>query len=163
LNGPPLDGDRSFNRKTTICQRTRGVKQRTAKAVPAGCLLRDIIVTTTEENMNREELGKLSYEVSPQALKEIVESGRVLEFANTVAASAASEIHAQIVDQISRAAIGGATGGGISVSAVNVFEGGDFGTVPKGPKGPRPKVGVIFDSNALSHVVDIAQIGKMQR
>lgn len=114
--------------------------------------------------MRSEELGRLSYEVSPQALKEIVESGRVLEFANTVAASAASEIHAQIVDQISRAAIGGgSSGGGISVGAVNVFEGGDFGTVPKGPKGPRPKVGVLFDSTALSHVVDIAQMGKMHR
>lgn len=111
--------------------------------------------------MSREELGRLSYEISSHALKEIVESGRVLEFANTVAASAASEIHAQIVDQISRAAIGGATAGsGISVSAVNVFEGGDFGTVPKGPRGPRPKIGVLFGGNALSHVVDMAQMGK---
>jgi hypothetical protein len=114
--------------------------------------------------MIREELGRLSYEVSPEALKQIVESGRVLEFANTVAASAASEIHAQIVDQISRAAIGGgAAGAGVSVGSVNVFEGGDFGTVPKGPKGPRPKVAVLFDSNALSHVVDLAAMGKQQR
>ncbi len=112
--------------------------------------------------MNRDELGRLSYEISPEALKTIVESGRVLEFANTVAASAASEIHAQIVDQISRAAIGGSAGAGISVGSVNVFEGGDFGTVPKGPKGPRPKVAVLFDSNALSHVVDLAAMGKHQ-
>ena len=117
-----------------------------------------------EEIMNREELGRLSYEVSPQALKQIVESGRVLEFANTVAASAAAEIHAQIVDQISRAAIGGgSTSAGISVGAANVFEGGDFGTVPKGPRGPRPKIGVLFDSSALSHVVDIAAMGKNHR
>lgn len=105
------------------------------------------------------ELGKLSYEISPEALKSIVESGRLLEFANTVAASAASEIHAQIVDQVSRAAIGGASlGNGISIGASNVFEGGDFGTVPRGPKGPRPKLGVIFGGNALSHVVDVAAI-----
>jgi hypothetical protein len=121
-------------------------------------------ITTTEENMTRDELGRLTYEISPEALKKIVESGRVLEFANTVAASAASEIHAQIVDQISRAAIGGGTAGaGISVGATNVFEGGDFGTVPKGPKGPRPKIGVLFDSSALSHVVDITAVGKTQR
>ena len=110
--------------------------------------------------MSQEELGRLTYEISPAALRQIVDSGRVLEFANRVAASAASEIHAQIVDQISRAAISGGAANGISVGAVNVFEGGDFGTVPKGPKGPRPKVGVLFDATALSHVVDIAAIGQ---
>jgi len=108
------------------------------------------------------ELGRLSYEVSPDALKTIVESGRLLEFANTVAASAAAEIHAQIVDQVSRAAIGGSSAG-VSVSAANVFEGGDFGTVPKGPRGPRPKVGVLFGGNALSHVVDLARVEELAR
>jgi hypothetical protein len=106
-----------------------------------------------------DELGHLVYEVSPAALKTIVESGRLLEFANTVAASAAAEIHAQIVDQVSRAALaGGGHSLGVSVSAANVFEGGDFGTVPKGPKGPRPKIGVLFGGNALSHVADVAQV-----
>ena len=81
--------------------------------------------------MGHSELGRLTYAVSPEGLKQIVESGRLLEFANTVAASAAAEIHAQIVDQVSRAAVGGGLKGGISVDAVNVFEGGDFGTVPK--------------------------------
>ena len=114
-------------------------------------------------SMYREELGRLTYEISPEALKEIVESGRVLEFANTVAASAAAEIHAQIVDQLSRAAIGNGASAGISVGAVNVFEGGDFGTVPKGPKGPRPKIGVVFTGNALSHVIDLAAIGQKHR
>lgn len=107
------------------------------------------------------ELGRLTYEVPADALKAIVESGRLMEFANTVAASAAAEIHAQIVDQVSRASLGGSAGG-VSVGSANVFEGGDFGTVPKGPKGPRPKVSVFFGGNALSHVVDIAarkQIG----
>jgi hypothetical protein len=100
----------------------------------------------------------LTYEVSPDALKTIVESGRLLEFANTVAASAASEIHAQIVDQVSRAAVSGGAVAGVSVGAANVFEGGDFGTVPKGPKGPRPKLGILLGGNALSHVVDLAAI-----
>jgi len=105
------------------------------------------------------ELGRLTYEVSPEALKTIVESGRLLEFANTVAASAAAEIHAQIVDQVSRAAIDGSSRNlGVSVAAANVFEGGDFGTVPHGPKGPRPKVGLLFGGNALSHVVDVAKV-----
>jgi len=112
---------------------------------------------------NSKELGRLSYEISPSALKAIVESGRLSEFANTVAASAASEIHAQIVDQVSRAAIGGKASGGVSVGAANVFEGGDFGTVPKGPKGPRPKISVLFGGNALSHVVDIAAVGGLRR
>lgn len=105
------------------------------------------------------ELGKLSYEISPEALKSVVESGRLLEFANTVAASAASEIHAQIVDQVSRAAIGGASlGSGISVGATNVFEGGDFGTVPRGPKGPpRPKLCMVFGGEPPI-VVDIVVI-----
>ena len=121
------------------------------------------MTSTTPEGFAK-ELGKLSYEISPEALKSIVESGRLLEFANTVAASAASEIHAQIVDKVSRAAIGGASlGKGISVGAVNVFEGGDFGTVPKGPKGPRPKLGVIFGGNALSHVIDVASIRQIPR
>lgn len=105
------------------------------------------------------ELGRLSYEVSPAALKAVVESGRLLEFANTVAASAAAEIHAQIVDQVSQAALDlGARSAGVSVGAANVFEGGDFGTVPKGPRGPRPKIGLLFGGSALSHVVDVAQV-----
>lgn len=115
--------------------------------------------------MDAKELGRLSYEVSPEALKEIVKSGKVLEFANTVAASAAAEIHAQLVDQIAQAAINaGSGGGGVSVGAVNVFEGGDFGTVPIGPggPGPRPKLSVLFGGGALSHVVDIAEVGNIR-
>ena len=107
--------------------------------------------------MKSDELGKLSYEVSKEGLQKIVESGRLLEFANTVAASAAAEIHAQIVDKVARAAVAGKAVGGVSVGSVNVFEGGDFGTVPIGPKGPRPKFNVSF-GGALSHIVDIAEI-----
>jgi len=112
----------------------------------------------------RKELGQLTYEVSPEALKTIVESGRLFEFANTVAASAAAEIHAQIIDQISMAAIGDASvSNGLSVKAVNVFEGDDFGTVPRKPKGPRPKTTVLFGGTALSHVVDIAAVSHISR
>lgn len=108
--------------------------------------------------MKNAELGRLTYEVSPEGLKRIVETGRLMEFANTVAASAAAEIHAQIVDQISRAALGKGLSGGLSVGSANVFEGGDFGTVPIGPKGPRPKVSILFGGNALSHVADVVAV-----
>ncbi|WP_432817355.1 hypothetical protein [Sulfitobacter sp. JB4-11] len=107
--------------------------------------------------MKNEELGKLSYEVSEEGMKKIVEAGRLLEFANTVATSAAAEIHAQIVDQVARAAVGGKAVGGVSVGSVNIFEGGDFGTVPIGPRGPRPRFTASI-GGALSHVVDIAEI-----
>jgi hypothetical protein len=103
---------------------------------------------------DQEPLGKLSYEVSKEALHSIISSGRVMEFANTVAASAAREIHAQIVDQIAKAAIDGGLSS-VSVSAINVFEGGDFATVPKGP---RPKIGLVLGGNALSHVVDLQAV-----
>ena len=107
--------------------------------------------------MKGDELGKLSYEVSKDGLQKIVENGRLLEFANTVAASAAAEIHAQIVDQVARAAVSGKAVGGVSVGAVNIFEGGDFGTVPIGPRGPRPVFNASF-GGALSHIVDIAEV-----
>lgn len=113
--------------------------------------------------MEKGELGKLTYEISPDGLRQIVGSGRLLEFANTVAASAAAEIHAQIMDQVSRAAIDGGGLSGVTVGAFNVFEGGDFGTVPVGPKGPRPKLGVVFGGTQLSQVVDLAGIAAFQR
>lgn len=107
--------------------------------------------------MKNTELGKLTYDVPREALQMIAENGRLHEFANTVAAQAASEIYAQIVDQVSQIAVGKReVAGGISVGAVNIFDGGDFGTVPVGPKGPRPKIQVLFGNAGLSHVVDVA-------
>lgn len=110
--------------------------------------------------MENTEIGRLTYEMSGDALNEIVRSGRVLEFANVVAASAAAEIHAQIVAQIAEAAVGGGGLSGIAVGAVNIFEGGDFGTVPKGPKGPRPKIGVVFGESILSQVVSLPAVAR---
>jgi hypothetical protein len=107
-------------------------------------------------------LGKLSYEISPEALSELASSGRLLEFANTVAASAAREIHAQIVNQVAEAAVSGsALKAGLSVSAANIFDGGDFGTT--GPHGPRPHVGVSFGGGALSQVVNLAAVRVQER
>jgi hypothetical protein len=79
------------------------------------------------------EIGKLSLSISPEALQEVISSGRVLEMAATMAREAAAQISAQIVDHIAQAA---ANKGGLqatSVSAAFVFDGGDFGTVPHRP------------------------------
>ncbi len=105
--------------------------------------------------MKNEELGKLSYEVPADSLAKVVETGRLVEFADTVATSAAAQIRAQIIDQVSRAAVAGKAVGGLSIGAINIFDGGDFGTVPRGPKIPIPRVSVAFGSS-LSHVVNAA-------
>lgn len=85
------------------------------------------------------EIGKLTLTVAPDVLKTIIESGRLLELAGTIASEAAAQISAQLVDHVAAAAVKGdlaKSGTGASVSFI--FEGGDFGTVP-----PRPHWGVI--------------------
>lgn len=83
------------------------------------------------------EIAKLTVTFSPEALQEIIASGRVLELAAKMAGEAAAQISAQLVNHIAQAA---ATKGGLqaaAISAAYVFEGGDFGTVP-----PRPHWGI---------------------
>jgi hypothetical protein len=83
--------------------------------------------------MAQKEIGKLTISVAPEALHEIVASGRLLEFAAKMASEAAAQISAQIVDQVASAAL---NKGGIvaaTISANYVFDGGDFGTVPHRP------------------------------
>ena len=85
------------------------------------------------------EIGKLTLTIAPDTLKTIIESGRLLELAGTIASEAAAQISAQLVDHVAAAAVRGdlaKSGTGASVSFI--FEGGDFGTVP-----PRPHWGVI--------------------
>jgi hypothetical protein len=84
---------------------------------------------------SRGEIGRLTLDVDPEALKQVIASGRLMEFAATMANEAAAQISAQLVDKVADMAIGGSSGSGISASFV--LEGGDFGTVP-----PRPKFGV---------------------
>jgi hypothetical protein len=107
--------------------------------------------------MATKEIGKLTFEIAPEALREIIESGRLMEFANKAAAHAAFQVNAQVVDLVSKAALDRETiSGGLSVNFTTVFEGGDFGTTG-GKIGPRPPhIGVVFGDTALSQVVSIS-------
>ena len=87
--------------------------------------------------MNRKEVGKLTLEIHPEALRSIIGSGRLMELADTLAKEAAAQISAQIVEKVAEAAVGGGMQSGVGVGAAFIFDGGDFGTVP-----PRPKFGV---------------------
>jgi hypothetical protein len=84
------------------------------------------------------ELGKFTLHIEPEALRSVIASGRLLEFASKVAASAAAQVSAQLVERVSAAALqpdGLKAGATASVSFI--FDGGDFGTRP-----PRPRWGV---------------------
>jgi hypothetical protein len=85
------------------------------------------------------EIGKLTLTITPEALRSIIEGGRLLELAGTVANEAAEQIAAQLVDHVAAAAVKGDLGkAGASAGVSFIFDGGDFGTVP-----PRPHWGVI--------------------
>jgi len=97
----------------------------------------------------KNEIGQLTLNIAPAALRSIIASGRVLEFADTLAKEAAAQISSQIVDKLAAEAVkteapkteelssvGAANLNSVEVSFV--FDGGDFGTVP-----PRPKWGVV--------------------
>jgi hypothetical protein len=87
---------------------------------------------------NRKEVGKLTLEISPEAIKAIIGSGRLLELADTMAKEAAAQISAQIVDRVAEAAVSGGIQSGVGAGVAFIFDGGDFGTIP-----PRPKWGVL--------------------
>ena len=55
--------------------------------------------------MEGKNIGKLSLTVEPDALREIISSGRLLEFANAAAAEAAAQIHVQLVQHVAEAAL----------------------------------------------------------
>src|ERR1051325_11248356 len=105
------------------------------------------------------EIGKLTFNIAPDALREIIGSGRLMEFASKAAAHAAYQVNAQIVDLVSKAALDkGTISNGGFVSFLTIFEDGDFGTVgPRGPHGPRPHVGISLGAGTpLSQVVNVA-------
>jgi hypothetical protein len=112
-------------------------------------------------SMANKEIGKLTFHIEPGALREIIGSGRLTEFANKAAAHAAYQVNAQVVDLVSQAAIEkGSIENGISVSFSTIFEDGDFGsTGPRKPGGPRPRVGIAFGGSALSQVVNLTAEG----
>jgi hypothetical protein len=103
-----------------------------------------------QAQLGRKEIAKLTLTVEPEALKAVIEQGRLLEFANRAAAEAAAQINAQIVDSVAAMAVGGASGGA-SASAAFIFDGGDFGTVP-----PRPKF-VALELEQLSRAAVLRQ------
>jgi hypothetical protein len=104
-----------------------------------------------KESARGRELAKLSLTVEPEALKNIISEGRLLEFANAVATQAAAQISAQIVDQVAQAAVAGGGSGGASASAAFIFDGGDFGTIP-----PRPKF-VVVELDRLTRFAALQQ------
>jgi hypothetical protein len=85
------------------------------------------------------EIGNLSLTIQPEALRNAIESGRLLELAETVSREAALQISAQIVQHVAEAALKPELAkSGVSASASFIFEGGDFGTVPH-----RPHFGIV--------------------
>ena len=85
------------------------------------------------------EIGKLNLTIQPDALRNAIESGRLLELADTVSREAALQISAQIVQHVAEAALKPELAkGGVSASASFIFEEGDFGTVPH-----RPHFGIV--------------------
>jgi hypothetical protein len=91
-------------------------------------------------------IGDVTFKINPDALTEIISTGRLSEFAAVAAAQAASQISAQIVDHVAAAALDPkklASAAEIGFSYV-VLEGGDYATPgPKGPLGPHPHGGVL--------------------
>lgn len=111
----------------------------------------------TSEN----HIGTLSFEIAPEALRRIISEGRLAEFASKAGAHAAAQVNAQVVDLVSKAAVDKSKiDQGLSVSFEAIFEFGDFGTVPPGPRGPH--IGVVLGDSALSQIVAITAPEKAQ-
>jgi hypothetical protein len=77
-------------------------------------------------------IATLTLDVDPDALGEIIESGRLLEFTNTVASNAVEQISAQLVRHVVE---GGAAGGPTAKVEYVVVSDGEpgYGTVPRRP------------------------------
>lgn len=88
--------------------------------------------------MEVNEIANLTLTIDPAALRSIIESGRLLEFADTVARQAAAQISAQVVQHVAAAALRQSEIGGVStqVSYVSVIGDGEpgFGTHPRPPR-----------------------------
>jgi hypothetical protein len=79
----------------------------------------------------------LAVDIKPDGLKQLVESGRLMEFVDKFSSLAAEHIEAQIIEQVAKASVGASkVGGGISISLGFDTE-GDFGNGPR--HWPRPK------------------------
>ena len=95
--------------------------------------------------MEKQEVGKFTLTISPEALRTVVGSGRLLELAETLSREAAAQISAQLVEQVAAAALKpDGLKNGASTNVSFIFDGGDFGTVP-----PRPHFGVVRIDEAV--------------
>ncbi len=75
------------------------------------------------------DIAKLTVEIQPDALRRVVEQGRLLEFAETYSALAARELKAQLLDTIAKAAVGiGKPGEVTQLNMVFIVDDGEFGT-----------------------------------
>ena len=89
--------------------------------------------------MEGNHIANLTLTVDQGALRSIIESGRLLEFTDTVARQAAAQISAQLVQHVANAAlkqsseVGGLTAQVQYVSVVGDGEPG-FGTHPRPPR-----------------------------
>jgi hypothetical protein len=89
--------------------------------------------------MENKEVGKLTLNIDPEALRSVIGSGRLLELADTLGKEAAAQISAQLVDHVAAAALKPeGLKAGASVNVTYIFDGGDFGTRP-----PLPHWGVV--------------------
>jgi hypothetical protein len=107
--------------------------------------------------MENTEVGKFTLNISPEALRTVISSGRLLELAETLGKEAASQISAQLVEQVATAALKPeGLKGGVSANVSFIFDGGDFGTRP-----PRPHFGVVrIDEGAQAGLLrQIARTG----
>jgi len=103
--------------------------------------------------MDGTQIANLTLTIDPGALRSIIESGTLLEFADTVARQAAAQISAQLVQRVADAAVKPeAEIGGVAtqVSFISVIGDGEpgFGTHPL-----PPRFGVSVASEAQQQVL----------
>jgi hypothetical protein len=72
----------------------------------------------------------VTVEIQPDALKHIVEQGRLLEFTETFSALAAQELKAQLLEHLAKAGVGLTQAGEATHLGIHFDINDDFGVVP---------------------------------
>jgi hypothetical protein len=95
--------------------------------------------------MANKQIANLKFTVDPAALREIVSSGQLLEFANATAAEAASQIKAQLVQHVAEGALNpeGLKGGASVELNYVMMDGPGYGTGKPPVKIPHVTVVVV--------------------
>ena len=86
--------------------------------------------------MENSQIASLSLKVDPDALRSIVSSGRLMEFTNAVAAEAANQISAQLVQHVAEGPSKDQQGGASVEVHYVMMEGGSYGFTPPGHHPP---------------------------